>query len=101
MELSIKLSEVKRRIKKLEKASKKRRGPKSRLFEPVFQEAFLEAILLCGDNGYRIHEYLTEQKQVEVSYKATMEYLRWIFGTYPGTGRPPKYLTKARRQATA
>lgn len=93
----MKRNQIIKRINQLTFTSSKSRGPTPRLYEDSsFQNAFTDAIMEVGENGSRVHKLLNSQGY-KISYKQCQEYMRRIFGTYPETGRPPKYLKEERR----
>lgn len=93
--------EIEQKLKALEKAHKERGGgPMSRLFDSQFQQAFIKAIIQCGDNGSKIQKFMNENGHA-LSYKQAHVYMRRLFGTYPVTGRPPKYLSDSAKRKLA
>ena len=94
----MKRKQIVERINKLIKESFDSRGPTPKLYTDAnFQRAFVDAIIEVGENGGRVHKLLNSQGH-KISYKQCQEYMRRIFGTYPVTGRPPKYLKEERRR---
>ncbi len=96
--MNLSKDQIKQKIDALEKASKLRGGgPVPMLFDKSFQEAFIEALLKHGDNGNQVRLEMNE-KGFRLSYKQSHVYMRQLFGTYTGTGRPPKYLKNSERR---
>jgi hypothetical protein len=89
-----KANQLKKILKDLEPGT---RGPGALLHNKDFQKYLVQAVEKCGDNGARVHKYLLENYG-HISYRTIHRYIRQLFGTYPVTGRPPKYLQTSKRE---
>ena len=98
--MKMKKAKIEQRINELIKESENNRGPKPKLFDEPFRIAFVEAVLNLGDNGKQVHDLLNS-RGFFISYKQCHEYMRRLFGTYPETGRPPKYMRETQRRVIA